>query len=396
MNEHLGSQPGEANANVSDKGSENGGVNTTSNSIRARLPKLEVRKFSGKVEEWQEFWDSFQSAIHTNGALADVDKFSYLKGLITGSAKAAIAGFALTSLNYASAIELLTKRYRKDTLIRRAHISELLNVQTVFSARDSSRLRTLLDAVETHYRGLEALGVDEASYSDIVVPSLLRKIPEAVRLTITRGEAHTEWSMKEHLEALEKEIELREEYQTTQNKERDDERPPERRKKWSGPPTANLFLTRQEEACAFCLGGHLHEDCRKIEDIKERKKCIIKFGRCFNCLKKGHRARECRIVIVCKKCRCKHHTAMCEERKRVESSKLEVGAVQATSGIQTSHNNHVRTSSRVALQTGANIDRRLVPYHGKCKRIQSRIEFIYIYICINYGFQARHRNIWTW
>ena len=36
---------------------------------------------------------------------------------------------------------------------------------------------------------------------------------------------------------------------------------------------------------------------------------------------------------------------------------------------------------------GANIDRRLVPYHGKCMRIQSHIEFIYIYIyiCINYG-----------
>ena len=36
---------------------------------------------------------------------------------------------------------------------------------------------------------------------------------------------------------------------------------------------------------------------------------------------------------------------------------------------------------------GANIDRRLVPYHVKCMRIQSRIEFIYIYIylfiCIN-------------
>ena len=31
---------------------------------------------------------------------------------------------------------------------------------------------------------------------------------------------------------------------------------------------------------------------------------------------------------------------------------------------------------------GANIDRRLVPYHGECKRIQSHIEFIYIYIFI--------------
>ena len=28
---------------------------------------------------------------------------------------------------------------------------------------------------------------------------------------------------------------------------------------------------------------------------------------------------------------------------------------------------------------GANLDRRFVPYHGKCKRIQSRIE---LYICI--------------
>ena len=29
---------------------------------------------------------------------------------------------------------------------------------------------------------------------------------------------------------------------------------------------------------------------------------------------------------------------------------------------------------------GANPDRRLIPYHGKCKRIQSRIEFIYLFI----------------
>ena len=32
---------------------------------------------------------------------------------------------------------------------------------------------------------------------------------------------------------------------------------------------------------------------------------------------------------------------------------------------------------------GTNIDRRLVPYHGKSMRIQSHIEFIYIFICIN-------------
>ena len=31
---------------------------------KARLPKLEVRKFNGKVQEWQEFWDAFKSTIN--------------------------------------------------------------------------------------------------------------------------------------------------------------------------------------------------------------------------------------------------------------------------------------------------------------------------------------------
>jgi len=57
-----------------------------SSSVQARLPKLEVRKFLGNIKEWQEFWDSFESVIHKNKALADVDKFSYLRGLLVGPA----------------------------------------------------------------------------------------------------------------------------------------------------------------------------------------------------------------------------------------------------------------------------------------------------------------------
>ena len=64
---------------------------TSKPSSKARLPKLEVRKFSGKIHEWQEFWNSFRSAIHNNTQLSDVDKFSYLRGLIKGPAKATIA-----------------------------------------------------------------------------------------------------------------------------------------------------------------------------------------------------------------------------------------------------------------------------------------------------------------
>ena len=87
---------------------------------KAWLPKLEVKKFSGRIHEWQEFWDSHQSAIHSNPSLSDIDKFSYLPGLIEGPAKASIAGFALTKANYNAAIELLQRRFGKKIAIERA------------------------------------------------------------------------------------------------------------------------------------------------------------------------------------------------------------------------------------------------------------------------------------
>lgn len=55
---------------------------------KARLPKLEVRKFHGKIQEWQEFWDAFESAIDKNESLTAVDKFSYLRSLVTEPARA--------------------------------------------------------------------------------------------------------------------------------------------------------------------------------------------------------------------------------------------------------------------------------------------------------------------
>ena len=59
---------------------------------------------------------------------------------------------------------------------------------TVYSTKDVRGLRIFHDTVETHYRGLCALDINENTYSSIAVPTLLEKIPNPVRLTITRGE----------------------------------------------------------------------------------------------------------------------------------------------------------------------------------------------------------------
>ncbi|KAH7975503.1 hypothetical protein HPB52_002331 [Rhipicephalus sanguineus] len=40
-----------------------------------KLPKLELKRFSGALTEWQSVWEQFERAVHENDTLSDSDKF---------------------------------------------------------------------------------------------------------------------------------------------------------------------------------------------------------------------------------------------------------------------------------------------------------------------------------
>ena len=179
--------------------------------VRARLPKLELKKFSGKPYDWQEFWDAFRSSIDENEELAEVDKFTYLRHLLEDPAKGVVAGFSLTEANYVAAVNLLKQRCAKPSIIRQAHINELRSLKPFYNERDITRLRGFYDRAETHFRGLVSLDVDETNYSLIIVPELMDKLPESLRISMIRAsDCHDEWNLSDFLEALKKELEIRE------------------------------------------------------------------------------------------------------------------------------------------------------------------------------------------
>ena len=122
--------------------------------VNVKLPKLELRKFNGKIYEWQEFWDGFCSAIHENEELANVDKFKYLKSFLEEPARSVIAGMPITDAEYGTAIDLSKKRYARPLVIERTHINELTSLSPVFSEKNVARLRALHDQIETYFRGL--------------------------------------------------------------------------------------------------------------------------------------------------------------------------------------------------------------------------------------------------
>ena len=76
-----------------------------------KLPKIELMSFSGDKLKWSEFWDSFESAIHNNKKLSNIEKFNYLKSKITGEARSAILGLTLSNENYTIAVDILKDRF---------------------------------------------------------------------------------------------------------------------------------------------------------------------------------------------------------------------------------------------------------------------------------------------
>ena len=69
------------------------------------LPKLDFEKYSGDLSRFQEFWDSFFSAVHESKRLRPVEKLNYLRAKLEGNAKRAIAGLEITNDNYEVAVK---------------------------------------------------------------------------------------------------------------------------------------------------------------------------------------------------------------------------------------------------------------------------------------------------
>lgn len=84
---------------------------------KVKLPKLVLKKFNGDFTKWATFWDLFESSIHNNTSLSDINKFNYLNAQLEGCTSEAVAGLRLTSVNYSEAIAILKRRFSNMQLI---------------------------------------------------------------------------------------------------------------------------------------------------------------------------------------------------------------------------------------------------------------------------------------
>lgn len=108
---------------------------------KIRLSKITLKKFNGDITSWTSFWDSFESSIHLNSELTDIDKFNYLRSLLEHSTLEAISGLTLSSVNYEEAVAILKKRFGNKQNQITKHMEALLGLEAVTSPRDLKNLR---------------------------------------------------------------------------------------------------------------------------------------------------------------------------------------------------------------------------------------------------------------
>ena len=256
---------------------------TSASSLRVRLPKLELKRFDGNILNWQTFWDRFSSSVHNQENISDIDKFSYLKGLLSDSANECISGLTLSSGNYEAAVNILKDRYANPQVIISAHMDALVKLASVKNSNNVVVLRKMYDQVESSIRNLKSLGIDPGSYGALLVPLLNEKLPTEFRVIIARKFVNDVWDLEEMLKCFKEELQAKE--------------------RCLSICASNLLaqedktFSQSEYTCIYCKNQHSPSRCINITDPKRRIAILRRKGRCFLCLKSGHITRNCPSLI---------------------------------------------------------------------------------------------------
>ena len=339
---------------------------------KVKLPKLELKSFSGNYEEWQSFWDTFESAVNRNTDISRIQKFTYLKSCVTGAAESAITGLPLTEDNYETAIDILRDRFGKPQLLISNHMDALLKLPIVSSVHETKKLRDLYDKIEINIRSLKALGIESESFGNLLVPVVMEKIPSELRLIISRkfGSKET-WDLDVLLNALKSELEARERCNAVKTSSPTNSNPrfDQHKGRLKQRLSSSALYTGSEECTLQCIFGkknHKSITCSTITKPKARRTIPRRNGRRFVCLKAGHVTPGCQSKAKCFNCGARHHVAVRENpKKQVQPSSSETELV-SPSRFETSQERsrdvgtstmHVSSNNNsVLLQTAQALD----------------------------------------
>ena len=110
---------------------------------------------------------------------------NYLLSYLIGEALKTVQGLKLSEPNYSARIEMLQERYGYKQVLISTRMNKLLNLPNSGNLNDLKYLRELYNYINTQVRSLICLGVDPDIYCPMLIPVVMSKLPENLKLNIT-------------------------------------------------------------------------------------------------------------------------------------------------------------------------------------------------------------------
>ncbi|KAI4476779.1 hypothetical protein M0802_014818 [Mischocyttarus mexicanus] len=124
------------------------------------LPHIDLPHFDGDLESWPAYKENFVSLLDVRTDLSEVDKFSYLRGSLRGSARKAFNSYRPTAANYKIAWNALLETYDRLRLLIAHAIDAILDLEM---PRDNDRagLEGLMHDARARVNHLTSLGLTQ-------------------------------------------------------------------------------------------------------------------------------------------------------------------------------------------------------------------------------------------
>ena len=100
----------------------------------------------------------------------------------------------------------------------------------------------------------------------------MNRLPQDLRLIISREVGNAEWHIDQLMAIVERKISARERAFLSSGP-------------GSHPTTAAVLAADNQPKCCYCRKGHPSLKCTTVTDTSQRKVILKKTGRCFVCLK---------------------------------------------------------------------------------------------------------------
>ncbi|XP_055589678.1 uncharacterized protein LOC129741888 [Uranotaenia lowii] len=262
---------------------------------RVKLPDIKLPVFDGKLRDWIPFRDMFDSLIHNNHQLSDIDKFTYLRSAISGEALQEISSIELSADNYQVACDILEKRYENKKLIVKAYLDTLFGIEPL-KKESGEALNHLVSYFDRNIQMLGKIGEDTDKWSTLLAYMVCTRLDS---VTLRQWESHHNCK---DVPTYQKVMDfLRDQALVLQSIVPSRHEDTEIRRQRTTVHTSSRF----QNNCVFC-GNSFHpaSACSKFRAMSVTQRFeVVKMKRlCINCLGSGHYADRC-SKGPCRKCK---------------------------------------------------------------------------------------------